>query len=158
MEDYYDPYNVEGCPAFADAKRKLRLDHATPYRYTPHRNSPHYTAPLKKICYCSTTATSLIHPQLLTSNPIHPYTLKNGAGVCGLSDVTHSDDVLVRDQLGKGRGLHGELSFDLPEGECLNVICSIGSPCSEILKVFKPLYTKFVRTKMRPKVGTKIEL
>ena len=24
MEDYYDPYNVEGCPAFADAKRKLR--------------------------------------------------------------------------------------------------------------------------------------
>ena len=24
MEDYYDPYNVEGCPAFVDAKRKLR--------------------------------------------------------------------------------------------------------------------------------------
>ena len=29
MEDYYDPYNVEGCPAFADAKRKLRMVLAT---------------------------------------------------------------------------------------------------------------------------------
>ena len=44
---------------------------------------------------------------------------QNGFGVSRLSNIANVDDILERRQLREGGRLHGELSFDIPEGKCV---------------------------------------